>query len=147
MNKALKDLREGTSITHAADLFKVEVVTVLGCCAALAASCLPTFWNNTSNSSSRVKQSKYHKYAYVVELLRVRPQSQRCSIPIHHWERKLSGSKYCLPSSHRRCSSPFNLPLRYLLPTPTKRDQLSKTRKQKASVLTSATCNDAAHEI
>ena len=55
-------------------------------------------------------------------------------------------SKHCLPGSHRQNSPLFNLSLRCLILTPTKRDQLSKIWKQNASVLTSATCNDEAYE-
>jgi hypothetical protein len=49
-------------------------------------------------------------------------------------------------TKYTQSSSLFNLSLRYLLPTPTKREQLSKIWKQITSALTSATCNDEAHE-
>jgi len=49
-----------------------------------------------------------------------------------------------LTSSHPESVSPFNLPLRNLLPTPTKPVQLTNTRKQKAAGLTSAIQADEA---
>jgi hypothetical protein len=54
------------------------------------------------------------------------------------------GGKEKFTSSHPESASPFNLPLRNLLPTPTKPVKLTNIRKQKAADLTSAIYSDEA---